>query len=955
MLRGFQLKAVLAVLSAAAAVYVGTLNLLDRSSWGEVSDGIVWTDGSDGTVVAHRIGDASAGAPRAGIGPGDRLLELAGIEIRSLDDYVEVVEVLAETVPHGMPATYLIQKASGGDPARYQVKLEIRSGLDRIDGLLMLVALLHLAIGLFVFLRKHDSPGALHFYLLCLVSCSLYLYRYSGRGDPFDLLIYWIGSVALLVLPPLFLHFCATFPEAQRWLDPRGRLRVAVYLPAVTLLSIHAAWFLGSLQPLGLPRNPGIAHFFDKIHLSHLGIFFCLGAGLLIQSWRRARTPLQRRQMKWVSHGTLAALAPFLILYAGPYFLGLSIHPAMEMSILSLGLLPLGFGYAIIRYRLMDVELIFRESAAYVLASWVLLVFYVGVVLLVGGTLFGLSPHSDFSLFAVSALVAAFLFAPVKNKIQERLDRYYYPETYDYRQSFADFGRSLNSEISLPRLVERVCARIEQTFAVRPVAVFLRSSEYPGRFFLYHALGAEGGPEEGSPILVPEPRWGPNGGRVELLAPDYGGRGEEPGHQARLSALGIRYLQPLETHGRVIGLLGLGSRANGDVLNSEDLELLAPLAGYAATALDNAVLYRSLETKAGELQRLKSYNESVIQSITAGVVVVDSEGAVRVWNSFMESFCGVEASRAVGRNIDDVLPEDLLQTLRQALGGSHWRIPEVTRLDRTCLSSPSGEHRLVNIHLSPFVAQEDVLTGTLLLFDDVTEKVQLEDQLVQAEKLTSIGLLAAGVAHEVNTPLAGISSYAQLLLDSTPASDSRRDLLEKIEKQSFRASRIVNNLVNFARVRDGDFRDVNLNSLMLETVSLLEHQLWSQSVEVSLRLDPALPRTRGHEGKLQQVFVNLLMNAKDAMPEGGDITVRSYRRNSGLVVEVTDTGKGIPGDLLHRIYDPFFTTKDVGKGTGLGLSVCYGIVQEHEGRIQARSQVGEGSTFRIYLPVKRVQ
>ena len=955
MLRGFQLKAILVVLASAVAVYVGVLNLLDRSTWGEVSDGIVWTEGSSGDVLAHRIHDPGAGGPRAGIEPGDRLVELGGIEIRSLDDYVEVMEVLAGSGSIGMPATYLVQKTPGGDPRQHQVQLEVEPGLGRTDGLLVLVALLHLAIGLFVFLRKHESAGALHFFVLCLVSFCLYLYRYSGRSDSFDLLVYWIGSVALLVLPPLFLHFCATFPEAQRWLDRRGRLGVAFYLPAFVLLAIHVAWFLGSLQPLGLPRSPGVAHFFDKIHLSHLGIFFCLGAGLLIQSGRQARTPLHRRQMMWVSHGTLIALAPFLILYAGPYFMGFPIHPVMEMSILSLALLPLCFGYAIIRYRLMDVELIFRESAAYVLASWVLLVFYVGVVLLVGGTLFGLSPHSDFSVFAVSALVAAFLFAPVKDKIQQRLDRYYYPETYDYRQSFADFGKSLNSEFSLPRLAERVCARIEQTFTVRPVAVFLRSPERPGRFFLYHSLGVNGGLDQESPILLPAPAWGGGHGRAERVAPDFGGRDEEAGYRTRLAALGIRTLQPLETHGRVIGQLGLGDRANGDALNSEDLELLAALAGYAATAMDNAVLYRSLETKAGELQRLKSYNESVIQSITAGVVVVDSEGAVRVWNSFMETFYGLEASQAVGRSIDHVFPSDLLRSVTEALGRSRWRIPKVARLDKTRLKSSSGEERLVNVHLSPFVAQDDVLTGTLLLFDDVTEKQQLEDQLVQAEKLTSIGLLAAGVAHEVNTPLAGISSYTQLLLDSTPSSDSRRDLLEKIEKQSFRASRIVNNLVNFARVRDGEFREVNVNSLMLETVSLLEHQLWSQGVEVSLHLDPALPRTRGHEGKLQQVFVNLLMNAKDAMPDGGSITVRTSHRNSGLVVEVEDSGKGIPGDVLHRIYDPFFTTKDVGKGTGLGLSVCYGIVQEHEGRIQARSQAGEGSTFTVHLPVKRVQ
>ena len=952
MFRGCSPKVVLSLLSVSIAIYVGVLNLIDRSTLVEVWDGIAWIENQQEGLIADKIHDPAASASRVGIQIGDRLLEVEDIRIRGLDDYIEVLEVLAESTSIGVPVTYLVEKASKKGLTSYAVNLKKKSQLTRIDVLLSIVGFLHLGIGLIIFLKKWKTKGAFHFYLLCLTSFFLYLCRYSGRGDAFDILIYWIGAISLLLLPPLFLHFCSTFPEVFCWFGREEKRQLVFYLPGAMLLITHAVWFLGLLQPMGFPRAQEIGYFFDRIHLAHFGIVVSIGACVLIQAGRRVQKSLYRKQMKWLSYGVLVSLGPFLGLYVLPYFLGFSIYPIMELSILSLALLPLCFGYAIAKYRLIDVEQIFRESASYLLASWILLVCYVGIVLLVGGALHNFSPQASFSLFSFSALLVAFLFAPVKNRIQKQIDRYFYKDTYDYRQSFADFGKSLGSEVSLPSLLKKISSRVKKTFDLSCVAIFLRSSSRSDRFTLYHSLGFEVDGEQNRYIQVMNPLSGciDSQDTFHFQKSDS----EDVEHlRSQLSSWGIRYLQPLQNHGRVIGLVGLGDRANGDGLSSNDLDLVAVLADYAAIALDNAVLYRSLETKASELHRLKAYNERVIQSITAGVVVVNSDGVVRIWNSFMESLYGVEADQIVGRHIHDVLPADLIQSLSETLGNS-WRTEETRRLYKTLLKSSPGTSCLVNIHISPFLVQEDALSGTLLLFDDVTEKVKLENQLLQAEKLTSIGLLAAGVAHEVNTPLAGISSYTQMLLASTSPSDSRREVLEKIEKQSFRASEIVNNLVNFARVSDSDFGEVNLNSLMLETLSLLEHQLRSNSVEVSLSLDPSLPCTVGHGGKLQQVFVNLFMNAQDAMPSGGQITVRSYCEKSGIVVEVADTGEGISQEVVSQIYDPFFTTKDVGKGTGLGLSVCYGILQEHSGSIQVQSRVGEGSKFMVNLPVKRI-
>ena len=243
--------------------------------------------------------------------------------------------------------------------------------------------------------------------------------------------------------------------------------------------------------------------------------------------------------------------------------------------------------------------------------------------------------------------------------------------------------------------------------------------------------------------------------------------------------------------------------------------------------------------------------------------------------------------------------------------------------------------------------------GTLIIIDDITDRVRLEDQLIQNEKLTSIGLLAAGVAHEVNTPLAVISSYSQMLRKEISPEDSRNKLLEKITKQTFRASEIVNSLLNFSRTNATEFAGVDVHQLITDTIALLHHQLKSGRIRVEQELRAECPITFGNAGRLQQVFLNLIVNARDAMPEGGELRVLTDTMNSKIEILVQDTGTGISPENIKKIYDPFFTTKAPGKGTGLGLSVSYGIVQEHGGTISVESKQGVGTTFRLELPLVR--
>jgi signal transduction histidine kinase len=229
----------------------------------------------------------------------------------------------------------------------------------------------------------------------------------------------------------------------------------------------------------------------------------------------------------------------------------------------------------------------------------------------------------------------------------------------------------------------------------------------------------------------------------------------------------------------------------------------------------------------------------------------------------------------------------------------------------------------------------------------------MEEQMTQTEKLTSLGLLAAGVAHEVNTPLAVISNYIQMLGKQMPDGDPRQAIIEKIVKQTFRASEIVNNLLNFSRTSATEVVDIDVNRVVEETLSLVAHPLKTSQIQVVRQLGETLPAVRGSANKLQQVFLNLFLNARDAMPGGGMLEVRTTAHNGSVEVEIVDTGAGIAREHIHRIFDPFFTTKASGRGTGLGLSVSYGIIKEHSGKIDVRSTLGKGTSFHVELPAVR--
>jgi PAS domain S-box-containing protein len=989
-----RLQATLLALATLGLVLLAGLNLHQEGQFQQPDDGVWWREAAGG-LEAVKVLPNSPGQ-RAGIQEHDLLTGarvlpdspaqqsdlqkqdlLTGVkalpdqpaqrtEIQPKDllpsvSYAPIVRVadlervLYRTQIYGK-ASYAITR--DGIPLDTPVVV-IPEPLDRGMALgLRIIGLIYLAIGIYVLFRRWTAPRATHFYLFCLVSFALYGLKYTGKLDPLDWSVLWCNVLAESLQPALFLHFALSFPEERlrslrrRWLLP------LIYAPGAGLLGLWI-WTIETRQPTGL-----LLHRLNQTGTAYDACFYVLAAILFLRSYSQADTPLLRQQLKWLTRGTLLAVVPFTLCYAVPFLLDL--HPPRlftNLAGLSLVFLPLTFSWAIVRYRLMDTDLIFKRGVAYTLATALLLGAYFGIIAISALLVHNGMPEAvrEWSL-VLTILVTAAIFDPLKRRIQGWVDRAFDRHRYDYRQALVEFGRGLSSETDLAALLESIVERLPRTLLVARVAVFM--AREPGSLSLAasHGLPAEA-PAAQNQLALGFLDFDYATDHSHIFLENAQQALHLPEDQRRTAALlDLNYYLPCRVASgqardraaasRTIAVIGLGRTIGGDFLSSEDLELLESLASYIGIALQNASLYARLEEKIGEFERLKEFNENIVESINVGILALDLDDRIESWNAQMEAMYALSRAEAIGQALQDVFPSEFIEALdgfRNEQGVHH--------LYKFRLTTRAGEQRTVNIAIAPLLSRDFVSVGRIILVDDITERVSLEAQLTQADKLSSIGLLAAGVAHEINTPLAVISSYAQMLSKQLRGDARLGPVLDKITQQSFRAAEIANGLLNFSRTSTTEFRDTNLNQVIRDTLSLLDHQFKTAQIAVDLELAEDLPSINGNPGKLQQVFLNLLLNAKEAMPGGGRLRVATLV-NGHVEALVNDSGSGIAPEHLKRIYDPFFTTKTMPKpgdrrGTGLGLSVSYGIIQEHAGKIHVESAVGAGTTFHLEFPLLR--
>lgn len=922
-----RLGAVVLALMTLAAVVFALLNYQQRSHFITPDDGVVWMDSAQG-VVAEQVKLASPG-DRAGIKVGDRVVSIDGVSINRATDVNRVLwhagiwsEVKYQLDRNGEPITLALITAP----------LQIPSS----ESYLRITGLLYLFIGLFIFARRWNAPRAVHFYIFCLVSFVFYSFHFTGKYNSFDQTIYWGNVGAGLLQAALLVHFALVFPVRRGRLWPKLTI---VYAVAALLLGAHVAVASASL---GFARTPASSQALDSIELLYSGVCFLVAAVIFLMSYLRAPSGILRQQLKWVTTGTVAGVLPFFALYVLPRFVNPLIPSWMNFSVFSLALIPLSFGYAIVRYRLMDVDIIFKRGLAYTFAMAGVGAIYFASIALIGELSHSALP-SGATGAVIAIVVAAFLFEPLRIWLQSRLDHFFYRDRLDYRRTLIEFGRALTSQVHLQTLLGSVLDRISQTLLVDRVAIFLEHQDAPGKFVLARSMGLRPQGELDLSFL----------GRTSekncvFFESASSATDVDDSVRNTIEQLDLNYFIACRLHDHAAAVLGLGKTVDGDYLSSEDLELLSTIARYVAIAVENARLYQSLEQKALQVERLKDFSENIVESLKIGVLTADLDDKIESWNPQLEELLGVSRADAFGHRLGEVLPVGLAEEIAAHADGDH-----VSGIYKFHLNTKKGQHVVVNASIAPLLGKTGARLGRLVLLDDITQRVTLEEQLVQNEKLTSLGLLAAGVAHEVNTPLAVISNYIQMLAKQIPPDDPRQKTIERIVKQTFRASEIVNNLLNFSRTGGAELAEVDLNSVLEETLTLVQHPFRTAQVTVIRSFKEQLPAVLGSTTRLQQVFLNLLMNARDAMPGGGMLEVRTTAHNGSVEVELTDNGGGISPEHLHKIFDPFFTTKPTGRGTGLGLSVSYGIIKEHAGKVDVKSTPGKGTSFRLEFPAAR--
>jgi len=926
------LGAVVLALATLAAVIFALLNFDQRSRYEQVYDGVTWID-TDHGIQARNVA-ANSPASHTAIRTGDILLAFNGVAIS------RAAEVPRRLDRSGLWTQVHYKLSRNGEEFETPLVTAPAEKPVATENYLRVVGLLYLFIGLFIFIRRWNAPRAVHFYIFCLASFILWSFHFSGKLDTFDWEVYWSEIVARLLVPALLLHFALVFPgRTESRLRTTAKL-LAVYSLPLALLLIHVST---ALNALGFVPWLGAYILLEKLEFGCLGACFVAAGLVFYRNYREAPSGVLRQQLKWLTGGTLAGSLPVSLLYILPRVLGLTPPAWMKLTVVSLVLIPLCFAYAIIRYRLMDVDIIFKRGLAYTAATAAVATVYFSLVALI--TYLFHAPATGPVGGMIAIVIAAFLFQPLREGIQARLDRFFYRDRLDYRRTLIEFGRTLTNEVRLDPMLGSVMDRISQTLLVDRLAIFVHDPEQPDRMRIARSMGVRLSESMDLGFLDPA-RLEFARGALFFESP-RAVKDVSDSVRWTLEQLDLNYFVPCRIREHTVAVLGLGKTVDGDFLSSDDVELVETIAGYVAVALDNAQLYSSLEQKALEIARLKDFSENIVESLNVGVLAVDLDGIVESWNTRMEQLFAVLRRDAVGRRLSSLLPEELAQEIAARGDREH-----ITGIYKQRLHH-QGKHLTLNVSIAPLVSKSNERIGRLLLFDDVTQRERMEEQMTQTEKLTSLGLLAAGVAHEVNTPLAVISNYIQMLAKQMPEGDPRQSIIDKIVKQTFRASEIVNNLLNFSRTGAAEAASVDVNRVVEETLSLVAHPLKASQIQVLKELGESLPPVHGSANKLQQVFLNLFLNARDAMPGGGMLEVRTAAHNGSVEIEIADTGAGIPREDIHRIFDPFFTTKSNGRGTGLGLSVSYGIIKEHAGKIDVRSTPGKGTSFHVEFPAAR--
>jgi PAS domain S-box-containing protein len=773
-------------------------------------------------------------------------------------------------------------------------------------------------------------------------------------------IIGWIGSISLylstkesdpnILLGRLAFASASAIPFSLLWMfesledvPTRRSKRILWATAAACVLFVALSSFTPLIVAGSATGSSGRNFIYGPLHRL-FGIYFLCAFGLALyrlSSQLRSASGIRKLQLRYlllgILLGGLGGMTTNLVIplvwgtsqysLLGPYF-------TLIMALFA--------AHAIVRYRLMDIRVVIKSGVAYASGIVVAVSLFVGFAILLRHFTGDSADTISFAAAITIAAVTAILFQPLNTRLQALLNRYLYRQSYDYQRTIRDASRRLSTILDPLQLLTYLVGAIENIFRVERACVYLRGEQTTAPLATVAASGQWAAST--FPLLTPgestlltfierEKRACVKDDPVPLRDSLAAAARQE------LQRLGGEVALPFIEETDVSGLLLIGPKLSGDPYFAEDLDLISTLVSQATIALQNARLYRQVVIA-------NEYIENILSTMESGVIAIDSEGTVTLFNSAAAAITQLEAEALKGKPLEH-LPVPVAEALRGAAAGTR----PLTQVEMT-VHNRAGHPVPIISSSSALRDRSGALLGAVTVFSDLSRLKELEREKWRAERLASIGALAAGIAHEIKNPLVAIKTFAELLPERFHDEDFHGDFSKVVVHEIDRIDSLVGRLRGLTPNAQR-MAPLDLVRSIQETLALLRAQLEQAKIVVKTSYQRGLPLISGDADQLRQLFLNVFVNAIEAMHSNGELKVRvADHKTLGsrvVVAEIEDSGDGIPSSLVSKVFDPFVTTKE--KGSGLGLSICRGIADAHRATIYATNNKNRpGAVIAVEFP-----
>lgn len=798
----------------------------------------------------------------------------------------------------------------------------------------LLTALSSLILGAFVVIRNPRQPVNRAFGLWTFTGFvwSLgYFKTILAVSEPEAVLWWRVSHAGAIFIPAFFIHtVCALLGILER----RRALLWTTYCVGLALegLNLTPCFIVTAVPKLDLPFYlvPGLCY---SLFTSYF--FICvLYSHYLMFKFYKGLAPFKRNQVKYFLIASIVAFGggstTFLLVYDIPFPpVGLFFIPPYSLIL----------AYAIVKHRLMDIKVVIQKSVIYLLISLVVATFFIVSFFLFQRFFSAALNLTTVSYVVLMSLVLALGFQPLLGLTKAAVDRLLFRAKLDVPTAFRKASESIVSVLDFQKLLNYVLEIILNTLEVQFVALYLLNEEGKG----YLQVARKDTPEsptaknvflplENRLVQVLKEQKGPLL-REDIETLNFGPR--RSGLQRTIEETRCALAMPLLFRDELMGILILGQKSSLEIFNALDLELLSAFSNQAIVALENAKLFHQLNV-------VKTYNENILRSMTSGVITVNTDHQITMVNEGAEKILRRKSQELIHKDTI-ALGEKLAALVEKSLtDGELWVGQEME------FTSQDPKTQVLSVSTSPLIDTQNEKVGVIAVLNDITRMKELQKQVQQGEKLALIGTMAAGLAHEIKNPLVAVKTFIDLLPSKYHDVEFRENFSQLVKQEVHRINEIVTHLLDFAHPKQPVFAEIHVDEVLHGTLDLLSLQAKDSKVEIRRNVTPDLPPLWADKEQINRVFMNLALNAIQAMHQGGLLEVAAQRKGEFVQIQFRDNGPGIAVENLKKIFDPFFSTKH--KGTGLGLTICQKIIQDHRGDIQVNS-TPTGTTFTIALPV----